>query len=209
MYSMISNRILKAIKWLLYGLVIGTPVFYWKWSLYPYAVPKTAFFEAVIELIFALWIALAISDKRYRPRMTPLAWAVAIYLGLLSITAFTGVDTWRSFFSDIERAFGIVGYIHLAALALVVSSLSAEIPWKKLWYASFGTTLFTVAIAIIQLKLPDLLLASDASGGRPGSTFGNPTFFAGYLLFNIFFAAYYLFANPRGGMGAKFCFGQR
>jgi tetratricopeptide (TPR) repeat protein/O-antigen ligase len=179
-------------------LVVATPLFYWKWSLYPYAVPKTALFEALVEFIFALWIVLAVSDRRYRPRMTVLAWAVAAYLCVLTLTAFMGVDSWRSFFSDLERGFGIAAYIHLAVLALVVSSLVREIPWKKLWYLSFGTSLVTVVIAAIQLRAPDLLLANDFSGGRPGATFGNPTFLAGYLLFNIFLAGYFLLGQESG-----------
>jgi O-antigen ligase/Flp pilus assembly protein TadD len=198
---MYSAKVLKAIKWLLFAIIVGTPLFYWKWSLYPYIVPKTALFQALVELVFALWLALAISDRRYRPRMTPLAWAVAAYLAILVATAFTGVDPWRSLFSDLERGFGIVVYLHLAALALVISSLAREILWKKIWYASFGTSLVTVAIAAIQLASPNLLLANDSAAGRPGATFGNPTFLAGYLLFNIFVAGYFLFsdktANPR------------
>lgn len=204
---MIARRIIKAINWLLFFLIVATPLFYWKWSLYPYAVPKTVLFEAIVELIFALWVVLAVSDKRYRPRMTPLAWAIVVYLGILTITAFTGVDPWRSFFSDIERAFGVVAYYHLAALTLVLSSLSLEISWKKLWFASFGVSLATVGIAFFQLASPNILLANDAAAGRPGATFGNPTFLAGYLLFNIFLAAYFLgrtMDDKRRGSGETF-----
>lgn len=199
-----SRRIIRAITWLVFIIVVGTPLFYWKWSLFPYTIPKIAFFEAAVELCFALWLTLAMADRRYRPRMTALTWAVVGYLGILTITAFTGVDAWRSFFSDLERGFGILAYYHLAALALVVSTLHAEIPWKKIWYASFGVSLFTVGIAAIQLKFPDLLLANDSAAGRPGATFGNPTFLAGYLLFNIFLAGYYILGQteknqrPRG-----------
>ena len=200
---MLSQRILKAIQWLLCVAVIATPLFYWKWSLYPYTLPKTALFQALIELIFFLWLALVISDKRYRPRMTPLWWTITAYLGILTITAFTGVDPWRSFFSDTSRAFGIVMYYHLAALALVVSSLAREIQWKKIWYASFGTSLVTVGIALIQLASPNILLANDAAAGRPGATFGNPTFLAGYLLFNIFLAGYFAIGNREWGMGDR------
>src|SRR6185312_6016843 len=152
------TRIIRAINWLLFAVVIGVPLFFWKWSMGPYSVPKMALFEILVELIFTLWLALIISHKRYRPnRMTPLICAIAGYLALLSITAFIGVDPWRSFFSDVQRAFGIMAYFHLAALALVISSLSREIPWKKLWYTSFGVSLFTIGIALIQLKLPEIL----------------------------------------------------
>jgi Flp pilus assembly protein TadD len=192
---MSTRRILQAINAFLFILVIGVPLFYLPASVFPYNVPKTAFFHGAVEIIFFLWLTLTIADKKYRqyrPRMTPLAWAVAAFLAILTLTAFAGVDPVRSFFSTEGRAFGVIAWYHLAALALVVSALWREIPWKKLWYASFGASLAMVGIALIQLKVPTLLLASDGMGGRPGATFGNPTFLAGYLLVNAFMAGYWL-----------------
>ncbi|MFA5810077.1 MAG: hypothetical protein WC935_07055, partial [Thermoleophilia bacterium] len=162
-------------------------------SVYPYTLPKTAFFQSVVEAIFFVWLGLIVLDKRYRPKRTPLLIAGGIFLFLLVLTAATGVDSWRSFWSTQERAFGVVALLHMGALALVASSLGSEIPWKRLWYASLSTSLVIVLAAFIQLKDKHFLLQETVAGDRPGSTFGNPTFLAGYLLFHVFVALYFLF----------------
>jgi tetratricopeptide (TPR) repeat protein len=194
---MSSHRLLTIIIVLFFVIVIGTPLFYWNQTVFPYTIPKTAFFQTFVEIVFFLWAALAVSDRRYRLRMTPLVWAILAYLGILTITAFTGVDPLRSFFSTEQRAFGILTFYHLAALALVASALSRDIPWKKLFYASFGTSTFITALAALQLVVPNLLL--DERVDRPGATFGNPTFLAGYLTFNILLAAYFFFESLKAG----------
>jgi len=177
---------------LIFIVVIGTPLFYLRQSVYPYTLPKTAFFQSVAEAIFFVWLGIAVLDTRYRPKRTPLLIAGGIFLFLLVLTAATGVDSWRSFWSTQERAFGVVALLHMGALALVASSLGSEIPWKRLWYASLSTSLVIVLAAFIQLKDRHFLLHETVAGDRPGSTFGNPTFLAGYLLFHVFVALYFL-----------------
>src|SRR5258708_23497499 len=121
------HRLLQTIKVLFFAVVVGTPLFYFKWSIYPYTVPKTAFFEVLVEVMFFLWLALAIVDKQYRPKMTPLMWGIATYLAVLTVAALTGVDPLRSFFSSFTRAYGVVLIYHLAALALVGYALAREL----------------------------------------------------------------------------------
>ncbi len=183
--------LLRSIKFLIFIAVIGTPLFYFRWGVYPYTLSKQLFFQAVVELIFFLWLALAIQDKKYRPKWTPFTIGFTVFLSLLTFVALIGVDPWRSFWSTYERALGVVAVYHLAALALVLFSLSREIPWKKLFYASLATAVVLDIIAWIQLHHDNVLL-NESSGGRPGSSFGNPSFFADYLLFNIFIAVFLL-----------------
>jgi O-antigen ligase/Tfp pilus assembly protein PilF len=106
------------------------------------------------------------------------------------VTGLVGVDFWRSFWSTQERSLGIFTLFHLAALALVISSLKKEIPKFWLLYASLLSAATVSVLALLQLKIPNLLLTESIN--RPGATFGNPTFLAGYLLINIFIAAYCL-----------------
>lgn len=197
-----SNYLLKSIIVLLFVLVIGTPLFYLRQSVYPYTTTKTFFFQAVVELIFFLWLALAIIDARYRPKMTPFLWALSAFLAVLFVTGMLGVDPWRSFWSTQERVLGIFAFLHGGALTLVASSLSYEARWRRLCAASLGAAAFVAVIALIQFKIPNLLLqefseVTQLVAFRPGSTFGNPTFLAGYLLFHVFIGMYLMFDKYR------------
>ena len=204
-----SETLVKIINWLLLLIVVGTPLFYLRTTVYPYITAKSFFFYALVEILFALWVALAIFDSRYRPKKSWILIALLVFLGALLLTSFTGEDLWRSFWSTQERMIGVFGFLHFGALALVVASMGRELHWKKIWIASIGTAVVISIIAFIQLKIPNILL-NEPIGQRPGATFGNPTFFAGYLLFNIFLTAYLFLSresNERRPAWYKWIFG--
>ena len=188
---MFSKKILLNITIsLIFGVLIGTPLFYLRSSVHPHIFPKTLFFQCAVEVLFAVWLALAVSDARYRPKRTPLLAAGAGFIGILTLTSLFGVDFHRSFWSTCERMLGIFTILHLAGFAIVLSSLYKEIPLKKILGVSLAAAALVSSLAILQKKMPCSLL--DEIADRPGSTFGNPAFMAGYLLFNIFIGCYLL-----------------
>jgi O-antigen ligase/tetratricopeptide (TPR) repeat protein len=201
---MSKEHLLKSIKIILFIIVLGTPLFYFSKSVYPYSLSKTFFFQSCVEILFFLWLYLALIDRRYRPTFTPLFKALAIFLGILTVTAILGVDPWRSFWSTEGRAIGIIAFYHFAVFALVISSLKNEIPWKSILYTSMGTASSISALAFLQLRFPSLLLQAEPVLSRPGSTLGNPTFLAGYLLFHVFIGLYFVFRHVLSRESGKF-----
>ncbi|MCR4328071.1 MAG: O-antigen ligase family protein [Patescibacteria group bacterium] len=191
------NTLIAIIKTLVFAVIIGTPLLYFPWGVYPYIIVKQSFFQALIEVMFALWAILAYTTPKYRPRKTPLLIAGGVFLMVLSLAALFGADPWRSFWSSYERGAGVVAFYHLFAFALILSSLTKEIPWKKLWYSSIAVSLCLDVIAFVQLHIPALLLIEDP-GSRPGATFGNPTFLTGYLVFQVFLIVYLVLDMARG-----------
>jgi len=193
-----SQNLIKIITVLVFVIVIGAPLFYTNSGVYPYILSKELFFQAAVEILFFFWLLLAVFDKRYRPKMTPLVLGLAVFLLALGITAAFGVDPARSFWSTYERMFGVFTILHLAAFFLVLSSLHDELSWKKIFYASLGTGFVIDVLAILQLQVKNLLL-EEPVGARPGATFGNPTFLAGYILFNIFLGVYLILSARKAG----------
>lgn len=194
-----TSTVLTLCTILIFAVVVGTPLFYLKASVYPYTLPKTAFFEGTVKLLVVLWLALAIVDPRFRPKKTPLAVGLGVFFGVLVATSLLGVNPSRSFWSTQERAFGVVTLLHMGAFSLALSSLSSHIPWRRLFAASVGTAGVISILAFIQLKVPTLLL-HETVGDRPGATFGNPTFLAGYLVFHVFVALYLFFPEKEGAV---------
>ncbi len=193
------KQVITIIVILSFAAIIATPLFYFRYSVYPYVISKIVLFQSITELIFFLWLGLAFFDKRYRPTMTASFYGLAGFLGLLIATAVFGVDPWRSFWSTYERMLGVVAILHFALFGLVLSSLKNEIPWKKFLYASLGASAISAILAIIQLWKPNIILIESirAVGDRPGSTFGNPTFLSSYLLINVFLGLYLLIDDWR------------
>ena len=186
-----TSFLLKSLNILLLIIIIGTPIFYLQQSFYPYTFSKTLFFQIAVEILAALWAALIIFEKRFRPTRTPLLIGMGVFLGALALTSLLGVDPWRSFWSSQERTIGVFTFAHFVLLALVISSLQKELWQKRLFYSSIATASCVVIVGLLQLQNPNLLL-NEAVGNRPGGTFGNPTFLAGYLLFHVFIALYFL-----------------
>ncbi len=188
-----EKNFLRIINALIILAIIGSPFFYWRTTVYPYTFSKTIFFQVVVEILFFFWLGLVFLNKKYRPKLTPLVLAGGIFFLVLLITSITGIDFWRSFWATIERAFGVFALLHFGALALVISSLRAEINFRKILYWSLGMAVVISGVALIQLTNPYFLMNEGVGSiDRPGATFGNPSFLAGYLTFHIFIAFYFL-----------------
>ncbi len=195
--AMSSRTLFRIVQGLLYLLIAGTPLFYLSRTVYPYGLSKTFFFQAVVELLFVAWVLLAWREPRFRPRSTPLIIALSLFAGILLLTVFTGVDPWRSFWSTQERAVGVFTLLHIIALVFVLRSVVRELRVERLLYVSLGASLLVSLLGFLQLFVPRLLLPNEGIQFRPGSTFGNPSFLAGYLIFSIFLAGYLWYRRYR------------
>lgn len=64
---MINNILLKIIRYSTY-LIVFTPLVVSPFVVFPFVVPKGVFFWVLTEIIFAVWLLLAIREKQFRPR---------------------------------------------------------------------------------------------------------------------------------------------
>jgi len=173
-------------------LMLLTPLIVSARFFFPFVGPKGLYLMGLIEIAFFAWLILAISAPYYRPRKSPLLLALGAFLLILILAAIFGVDPSRSFWSKFERMSGLLMWLHLFGFFLVVSSVFKRENWLRIF-------LFSIVIAMItcfmfwmeRAGVEDLLVA------KGGSTLGNSSFFATYLLFNLFFAIYSFFAIKR------------
>ncbi len=182
-------------------MVVLVPLFFWKWTMNPFIVVKTALFQSFTGIIILLWLALVFyqrssaSNQRQSARnqrssvgvrFTPLTIGVLVFMSVLTISAFLGEDLLNSLWSQETRTLGVVSLWFFALLFLALSSLGDAIDWKKVWRVSVWTSLAAALGALFSFVpfVNDLFLEQGIA--RPGSSFGNPTFLAGYLLFNVF-----------------------
>ena len=99
----------RIIEWGTYAALF-TPLVFIKDYFFPFVVPKTIFFRIVVDIIFVAYILLAISNPKYRPRFNVLTIAVSVFLAILILTATTGVNFERSFWSTFERMTGLLTF---------------------------------------------------------------------------------------------------
>ncbi|MBI4101405.1 MAG: O-antigen ligase family protein [Candidatus Nealsonbacteria bacterium] len=166
------------VEWGTY-LVLFTPLILNRNYFFPYVVPKTIFFRVIVDLILIAYLLLVTVNRRYLPRLNVLTIGVAVFLGISLLTAVTGVNFERSFWSTFERMGGVLTLLHLFIFFVVLTGVFQE---RKYW-----ERIFAVSIAVGTFLSLSILLSKDPTS-RGGGSIGNSSFMAAYMLFNVFFS---------------------
>ncbi len=200
-------------KWLerifliLVSLSLLAPFWVFKDLLFPYITSKAYYFRIVIELALPLYVTLLVMVKRYRPNVkNPLHIFVAAFLVVSFLAGVFGANPMRSFWGNIERMGGVFYLFHLVLLYFYVVLLgtmdTAYIQKFLQWFVfvAAGTAIYGI---LVWMKL--LTFMPDPSYPRISSTFGNPIFFASFLILPMFISMFFVFYEE--GMGKKIMYG--
>lgn len=178
-----EKRLTTWLTWGMYALPL-TLFLYLQRTMSPFITLKIFTFEITAALLFAIWLVLIAQYPQYRPARNRMSLMIAIFIGLLILSAIFGLNFSRSLWSSADRAIGIVALLHFAVLTLVLAAKKPIIDWRKyskyLFWVSVGMSLF----AILQRLAPTLFFVTE--GSRPGGTLGNPQYLTGYLITNFF-----------------------
>lgn len=151
---------------------------------FPYISTGAIGFRIIVEIAFFAWLALTVLRPEFRPDFRKPIVAIMTALTIISaLAAVFGVDVIRSVWSNFERMEGLVGWLHLYALFLVVTTTMRErADWKPfvivLWSAS-------VLNALLGLSVDDGKSIDTTVDGRAAGIIGNPI----YLAIHMFMSA--------------------
>jgi O-antigen ligase len=116
--------------------------------------------------------------------MSWLSWSVLSLVGVVFIADVFGHSFYHSFWSNYERMDGFLTLLHVTAYYFIASSV---LNTKERWRLFFNISIFA---SIIMAFYTFLQLAGkiqiNQGGVRIDGTFGNATYLAVYMLFNIF-----------------------
>ena len=182
-------------------LILFTPLVLSGNFFFPFVGPKSLYFMGFVEVIFLAYLFLVFSCSKYRPKFNLLSVSLTLFSFVLILSTLFGADPSYSFWSKYERMTGLLMWFHLLAFFIVTSSVLK----KKDWHKVFAVSLFVAVL----IGLISLLAKAGASSfvemSRQGSTLGNSSFMATYLLFNAFFAIY-LFSQNKFKIYSLSCF---
>lgn len=169
--------------WVIKALVFAIPflsIWISKSMFFPYITGRNFGFRILIEIALVLWVALMVLNKGYRPKMTPIFWAVLIFTAVVGIADLLGVDSYLSFWSRLERMEGYLMILHLAAYFLILTNIFRT---KKEWLTFLNLFVFAGLIVGFYgiLQLLGVKDAIQGGGVRIDGTIGNPTYLAAYL----------------------------
>jgi len=176
---------------------------------FPFITGKNFAFRIIVEVVFALWVLLALLDRRYRPRFSWILATFGALIVVMFVSSVFAIHPATSFFSNFERMDGFITLAHVFLLTLVMGSMFTE---KRHWHHFIYATL-TVAFFVALHGLAQFAGVIDGYRGRIDGRLGNAAYMAIYMLFHIFFA-FWMFVESRSvgvrilmaGLAAMFIF---
>lgn len=151
---------------------------------FPFITGKNFAFRIIVEIVFALWVLLALFDRKYRPKFS---WVLVSMSALMIVMFFAnlfGEHVSTGFFSNFERMDGYITLVHVYLFVLVLGSMFTE---KRYWQYYMYTTL-AVAFFVSLHGLAQYAGVIEGYRGRIDGQLGNAAYMAIYMLFHIFFA---------------------
>ncbi|MCD6550419.1 O-antigen ligase family protein [bacterium] len=187
----IEHLLLVIFKFSVYSLLL-TPLIISRNFFFPFVAPKTLYFFGVAEVIIFVYLILAVSFSKYRPKLNILLVGLSLFLVSMIISTVFGVCPAESFWSKYERMTGLLMWFHLFGLFVATSSVFKKEDWIKVFEVSIIIAAIVGSLAILTAKHIGPL-AKAGLETRGGGTLGNSSFLASYLLFNAFLGIYLFF----------------
>jgi len=163
------------------------PFFVANSMFFPFITGKNFVFRIIVEIIFALWIILALRNITYRPSFSWILIAIFSFIAVIAAADLLGVNPFKSFWSNFERMEGLIGLLHLGAYFLIAGTV---LNTKKLWFAlaniSIGASIIMGIYGLLQISGK---LVINQGGVRVDGTMGNAAYLAVYMLFHAFITA--------------------
>ncbi len=181
-------------------LVLAMPLVITPDTIYPFVIGKALYSRVLIEIAFATWAALAARSAAYRPVLSRIVIAFAVFALISLLASITGVSVQRSLWSTYERMQGVIDLAHWLAFILVLTSLfRTREDWRFLLNFNLlvGLVMALMGAALIfgwQLPVYGFL----EKGQRISITLGNPTYLGAYMLVNALIGAGLLVSSFTG-----------
>lgn len=169
--------ILKYCIWMGIYATIVIPFIVVNNMFFPYIVGKAFTFRIIVEIIFSLWLIIAIKYKEFRPKLSWIFISAGIFTLVLLLADINAVAPFKAFWSNFERMEGWVTIVHLFAYLLVLGSMLYA---EKLWLWFLRANVFAAFILVITSL-------DSSTETRFSGPLGNPIYISVYFLFIFFF----------------------
>lgn len=163
--------------------------------LFPFITGKAFLFRILVELLSGVWLIALLRDSSMRPRLTWITGAILLFVTIIAIADISGLNPYKSFWSNYERMEGLITILHLVAYFLIVGSVMKT---RVRWHVFFNTSIVASVIMsfYVLLQLAGKITINQG-GVRVDGTFGNATYLGIYMLFNVFITLLVLFRSYR------------
>ena len=182
--NIVEKNLTLIIQILLLGVLASVPFVRVNEVYFPFVSGKVYLFRALVATAFFFWVWFLYKDFLVRQKIkyvskNILVGALGLFFLAQVVASFFGVDPVYSFFSSIERADGVLQYgFWVLYFLMFVSVFREERAWKAFFLVFLGVSLLLSVYSWLNYE----------SQLQLSGIFGNPAYFAAFLLFSIGFA---------------------
>src|SRR3989344_4056008 len=194
------------IKFIRHGVyaALFLPLIIIPWLFFPFSTSKGFLFQNIVEIIFALYLALILKNKNFLPQKSALFYAVSFYFLALLLSTIFGIDPYHSFFGNYERMWRFFQLLYFFLFFIIIAGVfKSREERQKLIKVALISGALSVAVGLFQFG-GSFIFSSETS--RISGVIGNPAFFASYLFFILFFSFLYFiqfFRHPECSEGSR------
>jgi O-antigen ligase/tetratricopeptide (TPR) repeat protein len=183
------SNILKNILPFVIMAVLISPFIIFSNLFFPYITGKAFFFRIVVEVAALLYMVLAVINRDYRPRWSPILWGGLVFTGVLILSTISAIDPLKAFWSNYERMEGLVLFLHLFAYLVIAGSVMKKKDGWWIWFFNFSL-IMSVIIGVDAF----LSFYSDPNhfGYRIFGNLGNSSYLGVYSLIHVFIAFFFM-----------------
>lgn len=155
-------------------------------------------FEQIKVIFFIFLVSLAAFSWLFLPKrkihLTKFKLLGGIFIFSLTLTSLTGINSLNSFLGTSPYYQGVIVYVYLFLFSILISQ-------SNISFKAWAIVLSAAASIVSFVGVKDFLLSNLFDrpvltyAGRVVSTFGQPNFFAGFILINLPFIFYTAFKN--------------
>lgn len=140
--------------------------------------------KVIFLLFYILLVSVLWNFSRISFQWTNVKILSAIFIGVLWLTSFTGIDPKSSILGSPPYFQGVLIYTFLFLFSIIVST--SKIPLSTFSKVISASAFAVSLIAIIQFILLNLFQFNVPTyAGRVTSTFGQPNFYSGFLIISL------------------------
>lgn len=192
----------KMMEYVAYILVFLTPLYFVNnHLLFSFSAPKTILIIGLVLLMTIFYSWGVISDRKLSFKFTPLHIVLGVFLLILTLSSFLGVDPLNSFFGKWIDGVNLILIYSLSIFALLVGFLIKK---NKSFIFKIVLTSFISGVCVALISYTGGSLMSIFKNGD--STIGNNSYTGAYLLFNVCFGIglffYYVAKGSRNDITA-------
>lgn len=198
---MAESHLAKFIRFGIY-LTALVPLIVFKDYISPFHFGKVIVFRSLIEVLWAAYVILVLTDRSYLPRRDKIFWAFLFFVAAFTLTTVTSVLPYPSFWGTLERMGGLWTFWHYFLFYIILTSvLTKKEHWQKMLDVTIVSGILSAFYGFGQKTDIEFFVGS---GGRTRifGTTGNAALFAGTQVL-IVFLSLSLFFSPQNTKNRK------